>query len=108
MLIDGPLKITVSDDGGMRQLVLEFANVFQMLSPEQQGKVFADYVQRLARSLAALDENDVNRQGMMLIHRVAEQLLPHIQAGEVPLEETILVQIEQGLSLGQLLDSSSH
>lgn len=108
MQIDGPLKITVSDEGGMRQLVLEFANVFQMLSLEQQGKVFADYVQRLAQAVAALDETDPNRQGMILIHQVAEQLLPHIQAGEVPLEETVLVQIEQGLSLGELLDSPAQ
>ena len=97
MLIEGPMKISVADtaDGQGRMLVIAFTPEFQALSVEQQGADFSAYLKKLVDGIASLAESDPNRQGMLIVQQIAEQLAPHIASGDLAVEETMTIQIGQ-------------
>jgi hypothetical protein len=97
MLIEGPLRIRVVDKddllGSRRELHLDFNENFQNLTPASQYAEFEAYVQRLARQIEVVQADTPDRRGMLIILQIAEQLLPHVAAREIPLDETIVVEI---------------
>ncbi len=98
MQIDGPMKISVADspDGQGRILILGFKPDFQELDVPEQATRFQAYLDELERNIAAIeDENDRNRAGMLIIQQISEELFPHIEAGDLALEEGIIIQIGQ-------------
>ena len=105
MLIEGPLKIAIAEpeDGQGKILVMGFTPEFQALDLDRQGMVFRDYLTSLTEAVegdANLDQR--NRAGMLIVQQVVEQLLPHVVAGELALEETMTVQIRQEEHVGAL------
>ncbi len=107
MLIEGPLRITVAEAAAGQGwvLVLAFKPEFQSLGLEGQAAQFRDYLQKLHSDIAAIaDEDDRNRAGMLIIQQVVEQLLPHVEAGELELEESIIIQIQQNSQVVALTD----
>ena len=103
MEINGPFKIgTMQNDVGGHELHLDFTAEFRALNPAEQADTFQKYVEALINEIARLDENDANRRGMLTILQVAEQLMPHIQANEIPLEETIVVSLAQDNPFGNI------
>lgn len=108
--INGPLKIGVLETAGQAgwELHIDFRPEFRGLRLDEQGRAFRRYLTELASGIAALAESDRNRQGMMLVQQIAEQLLPHVEAGELALNETIVVEISQApvASLRDLIQSS--
>ncbi len=109
MLIEGPLKIGVLDqpDGLGRELHLSFGPAFRTLDLAGQGAALRRYVGELRQQIEAVsDMTDRDRQGMLIILQIAEELLPHVAAGEMALEETIVVEMgpeTRDLSLVDLL-----
>lgn len=107
MDIQGPLKIHVFPDesGSAWQLLLSFTPEFQAMDIAAQGASFADYVAELASEVGRREEQDANRQGMLIVLQIAEQLLPHIQSGDLAVEESIIIQVarEQAVSITDLL-----
>jgi len=59
------------------------------------------------REIHKLDESDVNRQGMTTILQICEQLQPQIDANELPLEETIVVNIQSHNPFGNIKITNS-
>jgi hypothetical protein len=53
-----------------------------------------DYINNLINEFSRLDEYDATRQNMLTLLQVAVQLVPPIQANELPLEETITVSLQ--------------
>lgn len=110
MLIEGPMSITIADpaSGEGRVLRISFTDEFQGLELPAQGEAFRGYLQMLQESIAAIgDETDHTRAGMMIVLQFAEQLLPHIENGELALEESMVIQISnesQAVSLDALLN----
>lgn len=106
MLIEGPLNVAIGEpaDGQGKVLTINFAPEFQELGVEQQGARFGAYIRELAREIASRPEGDRNRAGMMIIHQFAEQLLPHVAAGDLVLEEPMIVQIRQEGQANALVD----
>ena len=106
MLIEGPLRISVAEnaDGQGWVLVLAFKPEFQVLDVQAQGAQFRDYLQRLNDDIAGIVEDDHNRAGMLIIQQIVEQLLPHVAAGELEVEESIIIQIEQNSQVVALTD----
>ena len=103
MEITGPLNIGVlDDDSGNRELHLSFKADFRILNLQQQTESFQDFIKTLINEIHKLDESDVNRQGMTTILQVCEQLQPHIDANELPLEETIVVNIQSHNPFGNI------
>ncbi|MDJ0806321.1 MAG: transcriptional regulator [Gammaproteobacteria bacterium] len=106
MLIEGPLKIGVLDqpDQPGRELHIDFTNEFQQLEQQSQARAFADYLLSLAKNIAALPEEDPNRAGMLIVQQISEQLSPHIQSGDLELDETIIVEMGRDYSSDSLLN----
>jgi len=106
MLIEGPLRISVAEnaDGQGWVLVLAFKPEFQVLDVPAQGAQFRDYLQSLNDDIAGISEDDQNRAGMLIIQQIVEQLLPHVAAGELEVEESIIIQIQQNSQVVALTD----
>ena len=106
MLIEGPFKLGVVDNDQtmVRELHLSFAPEFQHLPVTEQVSRVRRYVEDLGEAAAKLDENDANRRGMLMMQQIAEELLPHILAEEIVLNETIIVEIRPDLSFANLLN----
>lgn len=103
MEITGPLNIGVLDnDTGGRELHLSFKPEFRILNIQQQTESFQTFIKTLINEIHKLDEADDNRQGMMTILQICEQLQPHIDANELPLEETIVVNIQAHNPFGNI------
>ena len=103
MEITGPLNIGVIDnDTGGRELHLSFKPEFRILPLQQQSEKFQAFIKTLINEIHQLDESDANRQGMTTILQICEQLQPHIDANELPLEETIVVNIQTHNPFGNI------
>ena len=103
MEINGPFNIgTLQNDMGGHELHLDFTAEFRALNSAHQADAFQNYINSLINEISRLDEKETNRQGMLTILQVAEQLMPHIQANEIPLEETIVISLQQGNPFGNI------
>lgn len=107
MDIQGPIKIGVVDDPETSgwELHMNFTDDFKSADLAQQGQIFAAYLAELLQEISAREEGDGDRAGMLIVQQIGEQLLPHLQAGEIALEETLVVEIgrEQAFSLSDLI-----
>ena len=103
MEITGPLNIGVLDnDSGGREIHLSFKADFRILNLQQQSQSFQEFIKTLINEIHKLDEADANRQGMTTILQICEQLQPHIDANELPLEETIVVNVQSHNPFGNI------
>ena len=103
MLIEGPLNISVVDtDTGERELHLKFSAEFKALKLNQQCDSFHEFIHYLKTEIDILEESDPNRHGMLTIQQIAEQMLPHIEANEIPLEDAIIVNIQADSPFGNI------
>jgi len=92
--IQGPFTIAVNDNSetGLRELHLGFKPAFQQLDLTSRLKMLADYLQDLQKDIDA--ETDANnQQGMITIMQVSQELMPHLKSDEIPLDETIVIEI---------------
>ena len=103
MEINGPFKIgTMQNDMGGHELHLDFTAEFRAMNIAQQADSFQKYISELTNEINRLDEKDANRLGMVTVLQVAEQLMPHIEANEIPLEETIVISLQQDNPFGTI------
>lgn len=97
MDINGPIRIGVLDhmETGGRELHITFTDEFKTLGLAEQGAEMQRYLGELGEEIARRDEADPNRTGMLIVQQLCEQFLPFIQAGEMALQDTIVVEIGQ-------------
>jgi hypothetical protein len=105
MLIEGPLKIAVLDDPEQpgRELHVSFTHEFQLLEISGQASSFAEYLADLGRNIEMLSQADPNRAGMLIVQQIAEQLLPHLQTGDLEISETIIVEMGRDYASDSLM-----
>lgn len=104
MLIKGPLNISIVDsDSSGSELRLEFTHEFKSLKMNERCDSFHEFIHYLKSEIDVLEESDPNRQGMLTILQIVEQLLPHIEADEIPLEDAVIVNIETDNPFGDIL-----
>lgn len=110
MVIEGPFTIGIVENPETlgRELHLSFTPAFQSLDSAARTAAFVAYLDDLRTQMAALGEDDQNRAGMATILQVAEQLLPHLEADEIPLEETIVLEIQPGNPLAGIIGGELH
>jgi len=106
MDISGPMRIGVLQTDGAAgwELHFDFRNEFQALDLSQQAEEFQNYLTTLAGEIASLPEDDRDRQGMLLVQQLSEQLQEFITSGDLALNETIKVQVEQSAAVSSLSD----
>ncbi|MCW9014141.1 MAG: hypothetical protein OQL06_10185 [Gammaproteobacteria bacterium] len=108
MLIEGPFHIQIVDnsDAASRELHLSFSPEFQKLDHESRIKDFRDHITALQQQSQA-SEDSATQQGILTILQISEQILPHIESDEVPLSETIVIEIGPASPFDQLLSSAT-
>ena len=104
MEIDGPISVSIveNDTTGARELQVNFNAEFRSLDHGMRVVMFQKYISDLAKQIS-VTEDGPDRQGMLTIQQLAEQLLPFITRDEIPLEETIVVELQAASPLGGLL-----
>lgn len=89
------------------EIHLSFTEEFQAMEQEQRVKIYRAYLEHLiAKAQMAKDEN--SQKGVITVLQIADQLFPHLQAEQIPLQETIIVEMgenAEGSSLDDLLNS---
>ncbi len=101
MKIDGPLLISFRDDElqNKRTLEINFKEQFQQLELSSQVAELKKYIQSLFQNAEAIQDNQAEKEGVLLIMQICEQLLPYLQQDELDLSETI--EFEMGLAGAQ-------
>ncbi len=94
MDIPGPFTIAMNDNSetGLRELHLGFKPEFQQLQLAERLTVLKDYLSVLQNDIANETDPD-NQQGMITIAEIAQELYPHIESNEIPLEEIVVIEI---------------
>jgi len=92
--IQGPFTIAINDnsDSGLRELHLGFKPGFQQQALTDRINTLRTYLTDLNRDINE-ETDETSKQGMITILQIAEQLLPHLEADEIPLDETIIIEI---------------
>ena len=107
MDITGPIKVGVVEPSpkGNYELHISFTDAFRTADLSAQGEQFRAYLAELGDALnGELDER--NAQGVLLIQQICEELRPHIEAGDIALGETLVVEVQRtpGVNLMDLLN----
>ena len=108
MQIEGPFDIRVitNEDSQTRELHLSFTPAFQQQNLEQRLNEFRQHINDLQQSIHNT-QDDATQQGMLTILQISEQILPHLEADEIPLEETIVIEIGSASPFDQLLSGAT-
>jgi len=103
--MEGPLnfKIVNYDNSSEREIHADFKKEFQQLKLEEQASQFSDHVSSLKKRANELDENSQERQGLQFVLQFLEELVPRVQVGDIPLNETIIVKVMEESPLKQLI-----
>lgn len=108
MDIQGPLKVGVVEPSpqGNYELHITFTDDFKAAELADQAAQFKAYIAALQAALGADGLDDRNAQGMLMIQQICEQLQPHIEAGDVALGETLVIEVQRtpGVNLTDLLN----
>ena len=106
MDINGPLSIKVINDTDSAgyQLLVDFTPAFRTLEHPAQGGEMRAYLRDLETEIDRRDEDDRNRAGMLMVHQIAESLLPYVESGELALEQTIVIQVGEDAPVVSLTD----
>ena len=108
MLTEGPLNISLMEtDTGSRELHIDFASDFKTLKIPERVEQIKKVIIHLRSEIDLLEETDPNRQGMLMILQITEEMLPHIEIDNISLEETIVGEIQNNNPFGNLLTQAS-
>ena len=107
MAIKVPFNIGFNDQvaGQARQLHLSFTAEFQRMDQQQREKVYQEYIEHLIAQ-AQLAKDEESQKGIITVLQIAEQLFPHLQSQQIPMQQTIIVEIgeqAEGSTLDELL-----
>ncbi len=94
MQIQGPFTIAINDSSetGLRELHLGFKPATQQLDLHSRLSSIKDYLVELHKNIDS-ESDATNQQGMITIAQIVQELLPHLAADEIPLNETIVIEI---------------
>ena len=107
MVIQGPLTIRLLTQEGdlQRELHLAFTEEFIQKPVAIRAMDFNQYIHSLEQQAAQIQTDTPERQGILTILQICQELLPYIQQDEIPLEETIVVNIQAEFGLTQFINA---
>ena len=107
MDIDGPIRVGVVEPSpeGNYELHISFTDEFRALPLPEQANGFQAYLGQLGEDVQRPDLDERTRQGMLLVQQICEQLAVPLAQGEIPLSETLVVEVQRapGVNLTDLL-----
>ena len=94
MEIQGPFTIAINDnnDSSLRELHLGFKPAIQQQHLQERLTAVKNHLTELHENIK-LETDATSQQGMITISQIIEELLPHLEADEIPLDETIMIEI---------------
>jgi hypothetical protein len=117
MLIQGPLRFSVAqnDQSSSYELFVDFQPDFRDLPLGPQGASFRNYLNELRLLITNANDHakgtppdlfqaERTLQGLLIVQQIAEQLLPHIESGDLDLEETINIHVRPDSPEVSLID----
>ncbi len=109
MEIKGPLIITVQDDDSSlkRELHISFKPSFVQSKVPERVKQLDIYMNELGKALQPLNDDAPDRLGMETVYQICENLLDHIRADEIDLNETIVIEIQPTFSISSIVTGHS-
>lgn len=107
MQINGPFSVSVIDnsDTQSRELHLSFKPAFQRQPLAARIETVHAHMQSIQQSIDQ-ETNDASRQGMLMMLQIIEELLPHLEQDEIPLDETIVIEMGASSPLDKLLQGA--
>lgn len=109
MTIKVPFNIVFNENAEAQTgaIHLSFTEEFQSMSQQQRIKIYKAYLEHLiAQAQMSIDED--SQKGIITVLQIADQLFPHLEAEQIPLQETIIVEMGEnadGSSLDELLNT---
>lgn len=108
MDIQGPVKVGVVEPSadGNYELHIDFTEDFKAMGLAGQGEAMRDYLDVLATALDEPEQTLRDRQGMLLMQQICEQLAEPVRIGDLALNETLVVEVQRtpGVNLADLLN----
>jgi len=80
-----------------------FKQDFQKLSIEEQATQFSEHVRSLQLQVDNLEDESQERQGILFVLQFLQELEPRIRAGDIPMNETIIVKVMEQPPLNKLI-----
>lgn len=106
MSVSPPFDIAVHDPKPtLRELHFSFSQTFQEMDIDQRLEALRAYIESLITQTKSLQDENAQR-GMITVIQIVEELLPHIQSNNLPLHETLIVELGEdavGSTLNDLL-----
>jgi hypothetical protein len=110
MEIQGPFNLAINDNSetGVQELHLSFKSDFQQLPLAKRLQTLQQHLHELQQNIAR-ESNDASRQGMHALSQLVEQVYPQLAADEIPLNETLIIEMapSQSVPLNDLLRSTA-
>lgn len=103
--MQGPLKFQIVsfDDSSDREIHVDFKSEFLQLKLGEQASQFSDHVSSLKLQADQMEEDSQELQGLLFVLQFLEELVPRVQAGDIPLNETIIVKVMEESPIKQLI-----
>ena len=109
MEINGPLTISVQDDDMSlkRELHISFKPAFVQSEVPERIKQLERYMNELDQTMRPLNIDAPDRLGMETVYQVCANLIDHIRADEIDLNETIVIEIQPTISISSIVTGHS-
>ena len=106
MLIDGPFDLQIIETDGSRELHISCKEAYQALDLASRVELLQQHLRDLeVHYLASSDPAE--QQGMQMIMQVIAQILPLIEADEISLEESIVLELGASSQISKLIDDAT-
>jgi hypothetical protein len=109
MEINGPLIISIQDEETSlkRELHIGFKPTFIQSEVPERIRQLESYMNEIGHALQSLKNDDPDRQGMEMVYQICENLLDHIRADAIDLDETIVIEIQPTISIASFVTGRS-
>lgn len=96
-MITAPFSIDVTNknDNDERQLHLQFTQEFRAMPADHRSVIFKKYVEDLHDMLMKMEDDNAEKAGILTLHQISSELLPHIVQDEIPVSETMVIELAQ-------------
>ena len=104
MKISAPfdIKVVHKEDEGRRELHLQFTQTFRSMPVDHRSVVFKKYVVDLNSALLEIDDDNEAKAGLMTLHQISSELLAPIMRDEIPMSETIVIELAKDANISGL------
>lgn len=105
MIIEGPYTVRLAENTESleNEIHVQFNADFVELSQEERGTVFGKHLAALRVLSKNTSSDHLDYPGIMTLLQFCESIYPYILNGEVPLEDPIVIEVEQMTPLESFL-----